>query len=63
MQLKSAQLERNDTTEEAKEREALEKELAELDRDLARIDAEEREQMGRIEAFQSYRANIENDER
>ena len=61
--MKSAQLERNDTAEEAKEREALERELAELDQDLARIDAEEREQMNQIEAFQSYRANIENDER
>ena len=44
------------------EREALEKELADLDRNISALDAEEQGQKTQIEAFESYKENIEQEE-
>ena len=41
----------------------MERELAELDRNLESIEAEEKSQMEQIKSFESYKQNIEQDER
>ena len=62
MQLKVSQLQREQDPEELKEREALEKELAELDAEIAELDEQEQTQEKQMAQFQAYRANIEKDE-